>query len=636
EVSVAGLATGRGTLRGPASELDTLTLDLTLADAALRSGETQIEGPLTLRLELAKPQAPTRRGTLVADLSEARAAQGETFVKPVGVRLIATTKLSGAESGRTDFESRIALHNINELQVRGSLGEKTAFVLTSPAFDLRGWSDLLPALADAAPEGAMAFERFSFERTEGAPDRFGGRISLRNVDLQLPGVGRVRIRGNADGSGERIDLSGLSATLHGLTLGIDGRVERPLADARFELAAHSIGEAEANDLVSGLSSVRDTVYGALRFDARLSGIGGGEAPMLESLAGNVRFTVGESGGGRLRGVSFLRTTLAQIPLLGGAARIAERLRAQPGMPDALGSDLGERFELLEGDLAIAEGAIDARTLRIRYRAHEARLTGRMQLDGLELDMRGELLLDSPLVAALAGRPASAFAGRAPIRIPLARVTNTLADPKITLSPETLAAAPQLLFLTTGVGQVVDDAIGKVGGAVDRAIGDLGRLGGKSGQGGSGKGDGDGARTDTPPVPVPAPEPLPVPEEVPAPESAPESALDPAPDTVPAAEPPAPAAGEAKAEAPIDAAPEAPPVAPSENASPPPTGAGNDAPAEAPRAPEPAPPELPAEEPADGDAPDEVAPPAAPPAESVTRDAEAAGVVDADGEADGNP
>ncbi|MEZ4280738.1 MAG: AsmA family protein [Myxococcota bacterium] len=118
ELSVAGLATGRGTLSGPASELDTLTLDLTLADAALRSGETQIEGPLTLRLELAKPQAPTRRGTLVADLSEARAAQGETFVKPVGVRLIATTKLSGAESGRTDFESRIALHNINGLRCR--------------------------------------------------------------------------------------------------------------------------------------------------------------------------------------------------------------------------------------------------------------------------------------------------------------------------------------------------------------------------------------------------------------------------------------------------------------------------------------------------------------------------------------
>src|SRR5690606_13543304 len=128
---------------------------------------------------------------------------------------------------------------------------------------------------------------------EGAPDRFDGRIALRGVDLRLPGVGRVRLRGNADGAGERIELAGLSATLHGLTLGIDGRVEQPLSDARFEFAAHSIGEAEANDLVSGLSSVRDTVYGALRFDARLSGLAGSEQPLLDSLAGNVRFTVGE-------------------------------------------------------------------------------------------------------------------------------------------------------------------------------------------------------------------------------------------------------------------------------------------------------------------------------------------------------
>jgi hypothetical protein len=241
---------------------------------------------------------------------------------------------------------------------------------------------------------------------------------------------------------------------------------------RFELAAHSIGEAEANDLVSGLSSVRDTLYGALRFDAHLAGSTGGETPLYETLVGTVRFTVGESGGGRLRGVSLLRTTLAQIPVLGGATRIAARLRETVGATDDLGSNLGERFELLEGDLAIGGGAIDARTLRIRYRGHEARLTGRMALEGLVLDMRGELLLDSTLVAALAGRPANELAGRAPVRIPLARVTNTLADPKVSLAPETLAAAPQLLFLTTGVGQVVDEAIGQVGKTVDRAIGGI--------------------------------------------------------------------------------------------------------------------------------------------------------------------
>lgn len=472
DLGLAGRATGRGALAGPFDALESLGLDLAIAGAALRSGDAELEGPLTLRLELAKPLSAERRGTLDLDLSEARVAKGEAFQKPVGVRLLAKTKLESAESGRIAFESRIALHNINELLVRGSVGPKTALRITSPAFELRGWSDLLPALVDYSPEGAMAFEDFSFERSEGVADRFGGRITLRNVDLTLPGDGKIRVRGSGVGAGERIELAGFSATLHGLTLGVEGRVEDPLVNPRFELAAHSIGEAEANDLVSGLSSVRDTLYGALRFDAHLAGSTGGETPLYETLVGTVRFTVGESGGGRLRGVSLLRTTLAQIPVLGGATRIAARLRETVGATDDLGSNLGERFELLEGDLAIGGGAIDARTLRIRYRGHEARLTGRMALEGLVLDMRGELLLDSTLVAALAGRPANELAGRAPVRIPLARVTNTLADPKVSLAPETLAAAPQLLFLTTGVGQVVDEAIGQVGKTVDRAIGGI--------------------------------------------------------------------------------------------------------------------------------------------------------------------
>jgi hypothetical protein len=104
----------------------------------------------------------------------------------------------------------------------------------------------------------------------------------------------------------------------------------------------------------------------------------------------------------------------------------------------------------------------------------------MQLDGLGLDMRGELLLDSSLVAALSGRPAGELAGRAPVRIPLAHVTNTLSDPKVSLSPETLAAVPQLLLLTTGAGQVVGKAVGSLGKVVDKAVADVGKAVGKLG------------------------------------------------------------------------------------------------------------------------------------------------------------
>lgn len=484
DLAVAGRATGKGNLAGPYDALESLALDLALTGAALRMGDSTIDGPLTLRIDLAKPVAPERSGTLELGLSEAQVAKGTIFQKPAGVRLEATTRFESGGPDEVRFDSRVALHNINELLVRGSVGPKTAISITSSSFDLKGWSSILPALAPYEPEGGIAFEGFRLERSEGARDRFAGRIALRNVDLTLPGAGRVRLRGNGVGVDERIVLNGFNATLHGLTLGIEGRVEDPLAEARFDVAAHSIGEAEVNDLVSGLSSVRDTVFGALRFDAQLAGIAGGEASLYDTLTGTVRFTVGESGGGRLRGVSLLRTTLAQIPLLGGASGLAARLREAPDAPD----DLGESFELLEGDFSVGAGELDARTLRIRYRGHEARLSGRMQLEGLGLDMRGELLLDAPLVAALSGRPASELAGRGPVRIPLARVTHTLSDPKVSLSAETLASVPQLLLLTTGAGRIVDKALGEVGDAVGDAIGNVGdAFGKKSGSGGAKKG-----------------------------------------------------------------------------------------------------------------------------------------------------
>ena len=467
DLSFAGRATGHGKLAGPYAALDSLALDLEIADSALRMGDTRIDGPLAVELVVENPFAQVRRGTVDLDLTFSSVAVGESFAKPTGVRTELATKFTGDASGDLAFESRGKLNNINELQLLGAVGRKASIAITSSSFDLKGWAGLVPSLAAYEPVGVVEFEGLSLERSEGARDRFGGRVALRNVDLLLPGAGRVRLRGNLVGHGERLESSALSATLHGLTLGIEGRVEDPLADARFEFAAHSIGEAEANDLISGLTSARDTVFGTLRFDSKLAGMAGGEARLYDTLAGTVRFTIGESGGGRLRGVSLLRTTLGQIPLLGGATRLAAKLRANPTEPDYL----GEGFDLVEGDLAIAAGEIDARTLRMRYRGYEARLNGRMQLEGLGLDMRGELLLDAPLVAMLAGRPASELAGRPPVRIPLARVTNTLSDPKVSLTVETLAAVPKLLFLTTGIDQMIGQTVGETVGGIVGKIGE---------------------------------------------------------------------------------------------------------------------------------------------------------------------
>lgn len=545
-LALAGRASGTGRVVGPYGALRSIALDLDVADARLATEDARLEGPFALALDVASPLSAERRGRLDLDLADAEVRSGERFVKPVGVRAKLSTKFEPGPGGALAFETKGALNDVNSLVVAGTLGPRTALVLTTSSFDAKGWGVLVPALAPWDPAGMVAFEGFSLTRSEGAPDRFGGRVALRGIDLTLPGAGRVRVRGTLDGVGERLDLELDSVTLHGLTVGLDGYLDDPLGEARFQVAAHSIGEAEANTFVSGLANVRDTLFGPLRLDARLGGIAGGEARLVDTLAGNLRFTIGESGGGRLRGVSLLQATLGQIPILGGATRVVARLREQTGGPGYL----GEPFEILEGDLAIAEGRIEARALRLRRAGYEARLTGQLALDDLALDMKGELLLDPPLVAALSGRPGAALAGRSPVRIPLARVTNTLADPKVSLTAETLAAAPTLLLMTTGVGGVVDRTVGQATerlGEVRERVGDA--VGGALGRVGRTLGGPDGA-ADAPSTP---------PERVEAPR-APERPAETVP-AVPA--PPAPTSDTAPAPAPTteDAPPQAPAAAP---------------------------------------------------------------------------
>lgn len=496
ELSLAGRASGKGRIVGPYAALERAELAADLVETAIRRGELEVEGPFGVELAVAKPMAPERSGTLALALDRARLAYGESLRKPAGVRAQLSTRLARDAAGTLVLATKGALHTLSSFDLEMRLGDDTALTLSTPSFDLKGWSTILPALADYAPEGIVGFERFALVQREGARDRFAGRVDLRGLDVTVPSAGRVRLRGALVGGGESVGLADFTAALHGLTLGLEGDVEDPLADARFRIAAHSVGRAEANDFVSGLTAVRDTLFGALRFDAVLAGMAGGEAKLVDTLTGNVRLTIGETGGGRLRGRSLLTATLGQIPLLGGAAQIATRLRAAQSANAGAPDYLADTFEIFEADLAVADGALDAKTMRLRYRGHEARLAGKLVLDGLALDMRGELTLDSSLVAALSGKPAASLADRGPVTISLARITNTLAEPKVSLAPETLAAIPKLLMLGTGAGAIVDEAIdravgetvGKVGGAAGDALGGvLGQVGEKIGIGGLGSG-----------------------------------------------------------------------------------------------------------------------------------------------------
>lgn len=81
-------------------------------------------------------------------------------------------------------------------------------------------------------------------------------------------------------------------------------------------------------------------------------------------------------------------------------------------------------------------------------------------------MTGEVLIKENLVSVLSGLAGANLVVRKPIRIPLARVTNTLVEPEVVMTSATLAAVPELFFqvpgldtLAIGVGRVLGRVLG---------------------------------------------------------------------------------------------------------------------------------------------------------------------------------
>jgi len=465
KMELSGLASGQARVVGEAASPEFISLDVALESGLLRVPDYLVEGPFHASFEIKHPLSDRPRGQIALDLTAARLEYQDQFKKPAGMRAEMTTKFVTEESGEVVFESRIKLRDINEILLQGAIGDSTSVSLTTSSFDLKGWSDLLPALEAYQLDGIVGFERISARWGGDSPSRFAGRIAFEKVVLSVPNAGQLRIEGAIVGDGTRIRTKGLRVLMGGMTVEINGNVHDPLNEARFELDVKSIGAAEVNDLLSNLTTTRDTVFGNLKFAGDVKGFASSEAAFYSSLEGDLEFSIGKEKGGRLRGVSILRTVLDQVPLLGGAARLTQPFRGGRSVDDYFTED----FEIIEGDFEIGQGNVNAKLLRLAYEGYEVELSGPIRLRDLTIDMTGEVLLKEDLVSVLAGSDAKDSArqpDREPIRIPLAHVTNTLTEPKIEMTSETLAALPKLVFQGTRLDTLAVD----VGRALGRLLG----------------------------------------------------------------------------------------------------------------------------------------------------------------------
>jgi len=462
KIELSGLATGKAQLIGEAVSPESISLDLRVESGVLRTSDYFVEGPFLATLNLKDPFSDRPQGQIQLDLTEARLEYQDQFKKPAGMRAEMTTNLSSGKSGEILFESRIKFHDINEILLQGAIGDSISVTLTLSDLNLEHWSDVLPMLEPYQLDGMVTFEGIRVELIDDSPDQFGGRMALKNVGLSVPGAGRLRIRGAILGEGSRIRTKDLRVLMGGMTIGISGNVDDPMSEAHFALAVKSIGEAEANDFFSALTSNRDTIFGGLELAGEVEGGAFSKAALYSSIEGEFKFSIGKEKGGRLRGVSILQTVFDQIPLLGGAARLTQRFRGGRSVDDYFTED----FEIIEGDFEIGQGQVNAKTLRLAYPGYEVRLSGPIRLRDLTIDMTGEVLLKEDLISALGGHIDADKADRESIRIPLARVTNTLADPKIVMSKEALAMLPRLIFQGPGLDKLAVD----VGRALGRFLG----------------------------------------------------------------------------------------------------------------------------------------------------------------------
>lgn len=464
EMVLAGAASGTGRLVGNVTSPEFLALDVGIEKGVLKTSDYSIEGPFLATAKVKEPMSRPR-GVVELDLTAARIQYLDQFMKKAGMRAEMTTRFVPEESGEIVFESKLKLRDIDEVLLQGAIGKTTSVAVTTTSFNLKGWSEVFPILEKYEADGSISFDGIGVELIDGSPNQFGGRIALNGIGLTVPDAGRLRLRGALLGEGTRVRTQGLKALIAKATIGIEGAIDDPLGEGRFDLAIETIGDAEVNDVLTELAGMGGTVSGLLDMKGKVQGKLGTEQPVTETLAGGLRFSIGEKKGGELRGVSILQTVLDQIPLLGGAARLSSPFRGGKSVDDYF----AQRFEIIEGDFEIGGGRVNARTLRLAYPGYEARLTGPIQLRDLQIDMTGEVLLKGDLVSKVGGMAGADVAERKPIRIQLARVTNTLTDPKVVMTKETLAAIPKLMFQATGL-DTITLGIGKsVGQAIDRAI-----------------------------------------------------------------------------------------------------------------------------------------------------------------------
>lgn len=451
-----------------------LEVDFSVSSAQLDAvvDEFSLSGPLELAATLAF-EGESWSGPVRLDLNEAALdyAAG-TLRKPAGTPGMLAGKLVRRAGSGTQFEYQLTLRNAVASGVIET-EPRLRIAADAPPFDLTGWAEMIPALADVEPTGTLGLEGMVFH---GGPSDLVGSLVLGDVRIQSEGAPALLLNGFLDARGNKLVPRDLSATTGAAKFAVEGEVSDLFDDgAGRSLALNLVtpDPVESNDVFSLVEAMRDAVHGALVLDADiLLPLGGklAERPASERLIGDIHFQIGgDEAGGRLRGVSLLRTAFERFGALGHAALLALPAKRGKSMDEYYSED----FKVAHATFHIENGEARTQDFEVVHEKYTTRLRGVLRLSDLALDMRGEVIIGEELDAVLAGTES----GRVRV-IPLARVGGTALAPTVSLKGEDIAAftARYALGSNSKLGKKIDKALGA--GASDLLRGLLDAAGGE--------------------------------------------------------------------------------------------------------------------------------------------------------------
>jgi hypothetical protein len=406
-----------------------------------------LSGSAALELE-ASGTAERFSGPLALDLTRAEIRRGDTFAKPAGDRAAFTGRVVREGEVIRIEEGKLALRDVS-LDVAAQLAPRTRVRLDAERFELAPFGGWLPGLAASGVSGAVAFD--GLEATVD-PLSVKGGLQLDGVAAPV-GETRGELTGRLEGrgdslAGEAMELR-VAEQLFRLGVVVDSLAGAPQASLR--LASQG---ADAGKLIAGLSGDQPTLEGPLTLGTELRAPLSDPDALLRALAGRIELGVTP---GRLRGVSLLRSTFAALGTAGG---LAERLAGKSGSLERFYEDA---FETLAGSFQIAGGLARTDDLHLVYDDYRVDLAGVYGLLDESLDFRGKLTIFEEVDKALAEGAARGVKRE----IPLAAVRGTLADPKVTITPQ-VALSFAASYYASGerrekLEKKIDEKLGEGGG-----------------------------------------------------------------------------------------------------------------------------------------------------------------------------